>query len=436
VPDGEYVYSRSLVIGVIESMSARRVHETGNPSVAGDEHLGLLLRTLAQVAISVDLQPTLRILLDSLNELVPFDAGGIFVNEPGREIVRARATRGYASDLEMPGDTGIVGDVMRIGEPRLLPDVSIDATYLAARPSTAAQLTVPLISARSVLGAISLESDRASAFDEHDLALVSLFAQQATVVIERSILHEQSLRQSRLDREIEIAAEILRGMTPAVAPALSGLQVFGRSLLAESVGGDAFDFVSYPDSQIGLSIADAKGKGLPAALLAVAHRAMLHSLVGVELRLRATFSRISDLLARSLPAGNFVTTFYGILDIPERRMVYANAGHPPPLIVRVNGTIDSLAVTGPALGFPRAAPMREGYAAFERGDGLVLFTDGVTDVGPSPDAFFDATGVAQTVRALWEHTATDVCNGLLDEVTRRAGGNVPDDATVVVAKFE
>jgi hypothetical protein len=109
-------------------------------------------------------------------------------------------------------------------------------------------------------------------------------------------------------------------LTPAIARELCGLQVFGRSLLAASVGGDAFDFIPYPDSQIGLSIADAKGKGLPAAPLAVAHRAMLHSLVGVEFRLRATFSPISDLLARSLPAGNAITTFYGIVDIPEGRV--------------------------------------------------------------------------------------------------------------------
>jgi sigma-B regulation protein RsbU (phosphoserine phosphatase) len=159
-----------------------------------------------------------------------------------------------------------------------------------------------------------------------------------------------------------------------------GVAVFGRSLTAESVGGDAFDFVPYPDSQLGMSIADAKGKGLPGALLAVAHRAMLHALVSMELRLRATFSRISDLLARSLPSGNVVTAFYGIVDITQRRMVYANAGHPRPLLVRANGQIEPLAATGAALGFPQLTPMREAYAVFGSGDGLVLFTDGVTDV--------------------------------------------------------
>jgi sigma-B regulation protein RsbU (phosphoserine phosphatase) len=401
-----------------------------------DKRLNLLLSTLAHVALSVELQPTLQILLDSLQTLVPFDAGGIFVRDVERDAVRAHAARGYPGDLERPTAEGLVREVIRTGQPRLVRDVRRDTMPSALRASTAAQLTVPLASPRGILGAISLESDRVSAFDDQDVSLVTLFAQQATVVIERALLHEQLTRQSRLRREIEIAGEILKGLTPAVAPALPGVQVFGRSLTAESVGGDAYDFIPYPENQFGLSIADAKGKGLPAALLAVAHRAMLHALISVELRLRATFGRISDILARSLPAGNFVTAFYGIVDITERRMVYANAGHLPPLVVRKNGAVESLAVTGPALGFPHVAPMREAYAVFGPGDGLVLFTDGVTEAGPSPDEFFEVAGVEATVRTLWTRDAEAVGSGLLDEAVRHGGGVLSDDATVVVMKFD
>lgn len=239
-----------------------------------------------------------------------------------------------------------------------------------------------------------------------------------------------------LRRDIEIAGEILRGLTPVAVPALLGVQIVGRSLTAESVGGDAYDFIPYPEHQVGLSIADAKGKGLPAALLAVAHRAMLHALVSMELRLRATFGRMSDLLARSLPAGNFVTAFYGIVDITERRMVYANAGHLPPLVVRKNGTVELLEVTGAALEFPHVAPISEAYAVFGPGDGLVLFTDGVTQAGPSPEEFFDVSGVEATARTLWTGDAEAVVTGLLDEVVRREGGVLSDDATVVVMKFD
>jgi phosphoserine phosphatase RsbU/P len=116
-------------------------------------------------------------------------------------------------------------------------------------------------------------------------------------------------------------------------------------------------------------------------------------------------------------------------------MVYSNAGHPPPVVVRASGGIEPLAVTAPALGLPQGVPVREAYVVFAPGDGLVLFTDGVTEVGPSPDEFFDVEGVEATVRQLWACDAAAVCDGLLEAVVQRAGGSLPDDATVVVAKF-
>ena len=404
--------------------------------MANDDRLSLLLQTLAQVAISVDLQPTLTILLESLHQLVPFDAGGIFVRETGRAVVRAQATRAYPPALEMPTTAGLVGEVLRTGQSRLVRDVTQEPTYVAIRPSTSAQLTVPLASPRGILGAIVLESDSPSAFDDQDLALVTLFGQQATIVLERALLHEQLMRQSRLDRDMDIARDILKGLSPESAPMFTGMSVFARSVTAETVGGDAFDFIPYPESQVGISISDAKGKGLPGALLAVAHRAMLHALVSVELRLRSTFSRVSDLLARSMPPGNFITSFYGIVDVTERRLVYVNAGHPPPLVVRANGQTEPLPATGPPLGFPRFTPIREAYATFGSGDGLVLFTDGITEEGPSPDEFFEVAGVQACVGPLWDRSAADVCEGIFAEAGRRSGGGFTDDATVVIVKFD
>jgi phosphoserine phosphatase RsbU/P len=404
--------------------------------VPADDRLNLLLQTLAHVAISVELQPTLTILLDSLQQLVPFDAGGIFVREKQRDMVRAQATHEYPPDLEMPTAAGLAGEVIRTGQSRLVRDVRREPAYVAIRPSTCVQLTVPLSSPRGILGAIVLESDRPSAFDDQDLALVTLFGQQATIVLERAVLHEQLMRQSRLDRDMDIARDILKSLNPESAPRFTGMDVFGRSVTAETVGGDGFDFIPYPESQLGISISDAKGKGLPAALLAVAHHAMVHALVSVELRLRSTFSRVSDLLVRSLPPGNFITTFYGIIDITERRVIYVNAGHPPPLLVRANGHTEVLPATGPPLGFPRFSPIREAYATFGPGDGLVMYTDGITEAGPSPEEFFELAGVQACVGRLWSRRAQDVCQGLFDEAARRSGGAFVDDATIVVVKFD
>ena len=216
-----------------------------------DERLTLLLSTLARVAVSVELEPTLQILLDSLYALVPFDAGGILIRDVDSQVVRARAVRGFPADLHRPAAEGIVGTVMHTGSPRLVRDVRLEPHYVPLRRQTVSQLTVPLVSQRGVFGAISLEADRADAFTDDDLALTALFAQQATIVVERAVMHERLMRQSRIDREIEIARDILQSLTPAAVPEIRGCQVAGRSLTAERVGGDAFDFVRYPDAQLG-----------------------------------------------------------------------------------------------------------------------------------------------------------------------------------------
>ena len=88
--------------------------------MSGDQRLKLLLDTLAQVAVSVELQPTLEVLLNSLQTLVPFDAGGIFVYDADRHVVRVRVARGYPGRLqtERTADEGIVGEVIRNGQAR------------------------------------------------------------------------------------------------------------------------------------------------------------------------------------------------------------------------------------------------------------------------------------------------------------------------------
>jgi GAF domain-containing protein len=129
----------------------------------------------------------------------------------------------------------VVAVETRTGQSRLVRDVRRESTYVAIRPSTCVQLTVPLSSPRGILGAIVLESDRPTAFDDQDLALVTLFGQQATIVLERAVLHEQLMRQSRLDRDMDIARDILKSLDPESAPMFTGMDVFGQS---ETAGGE------------------------------------------------------------------------------------------------------------------------------------------------------------------------------------------------------
>jgi sigma-B regulation protein RsbU (phosphoserine phosphatase) len=204
-------------------------------------------------------------------------------------------------------------------------------------------------------------------------------------------------------------------LPPAQRPDVPGLQIGGRSLTAATVGGDAFDFILYPDAQLGLDL----GRGRQRVAGGPRGPGPSSDASCARQRRPATAGHLCPHQRsprRLSPTQHLHHHVLWDRRYPTRRIVYANAGHPPPLVLRADGRTETLVTTGPALGFPVSAPLGEAYADFGLGDGLVLFTDGVTDVGLSPDAFFDVTGVEAMARALWSHAPSRICEGLLDEV--------------------
>ena len=350
-------------------------------------------------------------------------------------MVRVRAARGTRKLLtERRADEGIVGEVIRSGRARRVDDVRRERTYLAVRPTTLAQLSVPLASPRGILGAIARQSDR-SRRPASDLTFATLFAQQAAITIQRVLLHEQLLRESRLSHEVAIAAEILKGLMPTTAPAYPGLQVFGRSRMAESVGGDVFDFIPYPDNELGCPSrrqrarppGGSDGRGAPRDAAGAGQRgATPAGDVRPDQRVagpRRTRTELRHGLLRN-------PRHHGAQDGVRKR----RPSTPARRAKRRHHRAAFRDRTG--AGVPHIAPMREGYAIFERGEGLVLYTDGVTDVGPSPEEFFEVAGLQSVIKRLWTRDAEAIGNGVIDEVARRGGNELHDDATVVVVKFD
>jgi sigma-B regulation protein RsbU (phosphoserine phosphatase) len=123
------------------------------------------------------------------------------------------------------------------------------------------------------------------------------------------------------------------------------------------------------------------GKGAPAALLASALRASLHSLARNELALRSVLNKANRFFHESSKDGMFATLFYAELDVKARRLIYINAGHPPALIVRASGDRASLSSSGLPLGIVERSHYLEEFAALEPGDVLAVYTDGLMEHG-------------------------------------------------------
>jgi sigma-B regulation protein RsbU (phosphoserine phosphatase) len=236
-------------------------------------------------------------------------------------------------------------------------------------------------------------------------------------------------------RDLEQAAEIQRRFLPAEAPAVPGLDLAGHNAPCRTVGGDYFDFFPYPNGRVAMVLGDVSGKGMPASLLMMSLQARVQVLIDEPEDLGAVLTRINRLTAANCPSNRFITFFMCLLDGATGELVFANAGHNPPLIVRADGNSEWLDAGGCVLG---VMPMMKYDAArncLGKGDVLVIFSDGVTDaLNPEGEDF----GEARLEAAVKEHR-TEPSSAILDAVNRAiaewaAGTPPPDDLTLLVAR--
>jgi sigma-B regulation protein RsbU (phosphoserine phosphatase) len=184
-----------------------------------------------------------------------------------------------------------------------------------------------------------------------------------------------------------------------------------------------------------LAIADVSGKGIPAALLMAGFRMSLLAEIRNEFAIRAVMRKVNLLLYESTERDRFVTAFYGLLDWRNGVLTFANAGHNPPLLLRADGTTESLIEGGVALGVLEDARYEERPVALGDGDILVLYTDGVSEAENEHNDQFGPERIEAIVRANPGHSARELTQDIVAAVLDWAGERGPnDDLTLLVVK--
>jgi sigma-B regulation protein RsbU (phosphoserine phosphatase) len=236
------------------------------------------------------------------------------------------------------------------------------------------------------------------------------------------------------DHELAVARRVMAELLPQHAPALPGFDVAGVHESSREVGGDYYEFIPLGDDRWGIAIADVVGKGVAAALLVAAVRASLFALVSHELAQRAILRRANRFFHESVERGKFVTLFYGVLDVSSRRLIYVNAGHVPPVILRCSGAVEQMEEGGVPLGLFEDPRYREGFASLAEGDVLALYTDGITEATNPADVPFGVEGLTSVLRRSRGCTADAMCTAVMRDVREYSGLQAQDDKTLVVLK--
>ena len=199
------------------------------------------------------------------------------------------------------------------------------------------------------------------------------------IIIEKVQLHEQVVEKNRLQTQLEIARQVQLDLLPAADPQIEGFDISAYVFPTEEVSGDYYDWVKMFDDQIGIVVADAVGKGIPAALLMAFLRASLRSSVQIGYAPHIAMSKVGNLLWDSVEDNQFITAIYGILDATNRTFVFSNAGHNPPLLIKPNGEYRFVEYGDLPLGMFFDSRYHQHFIRFEANQLMVLYTDGIVE---------------------------------------------------------
>jgi sigma-B regulation protein RsbU (phosphoserine phosphatase) len=241
------------------------------------------------------------------------------------------------------------------------------------------------------------------------------------------------LVDERLRGGLTEAARIQESLLMEEPPAFGGYDIAASSVPAEEVGGDFYDFQAFDDELLGFSIGDASGHGLPAALLVRDVVTGLRMGIEKDLKVNEVFARLNRVIHRSNLSSRFVSVFYGEIE-SGGNVVYVNAGHPPALLFSADRVLE-LVSGGTVIGPLPEVRYRNGLARLERGDVLVLCTDGILERRNRDGDFFGQERLQDVVREARAETAAAIVERVF-EAARRFGQrrDWDDDATLVVLK--
>jgi len=363
-------------------------------------------------------------------------ARGVLMTVEGEDLV-VQAARGEGFRI-----SSMVRDrVIKEKTSLLVRDARLDEAF-AGRQSIVQQqirsmLAVPLQTDDRVIGLIYLDSPHfVHEFTRDDLNLLTVMANVAAIRIEHTRLAEVEQAERVLARDLQQAAVIQQGLLPTCAPQVPGVDLAGYNAACRTVGGDYYDFITYPDGRVAMLVGDVAGKGMPAALLMSSLQARVQVLFDDPTNLAALVTRLNRIITTNCPSNRFISFFIAVLDPKSNELAYVNAGHNPPLLVRRDGSLQKLEGTGLILGILPIAQYEQQTCRLEPGDVVVLFSDGVTEATrPDIDEEFGEDRLAKTLAELSSQSAQSIIEGINQRVYDFTGGAPPaDDITLVVAK--
>ncbi|HEX5228642.1 MAG TPA: SpoIIE family protein phosphatase [Bryobacteraceae bacterium] len=292
-------------------------------------------------------------------------------------------------------------------------------------------------SLNNTVGVLYMDSRQAAAdLSAGNREILQTLALEASTILENARLLEEERAKQRLEEELEIARSIQTGLLPGELPATGWFRACGSSIASRQVGGDYFDVRPSNPDLYSCVIADVSGKGVSAALLAaLLQGAFVFASEGGG-RIEDLMSRVNRFLIERARGEKYATVVYCTVD-RNGELRWSNAGHPKPVLVRANGELERLESTGMPIGMLDIAMYEVKTAQLQRGDKIVLFSDGLSETANAQGEFFEKKALAEVLRANAGMNCTQLHAKLVEAVEDFSDASEQeDDITMLVLEYQ
>ncbi len=408
-------------------------------------NLNVILEVSKAMSSEIQLDNLLQVIVQKTVEAMNADLGSLFIYDESRNELWSRIAQklGQLEEIRFPIGVGIAGDVAQTrkganiadvyADPRFNPDFDRQTGY-----RTRSLLCLPMISSQGKLvGVIQvLNKKTGGKFDERDESLLAALGSHAAVALERAQLTEAYVEKQGMERALKEARDIQMSMLPKIFPPFPNrpeFDIYATIEPAKEVGGDFYDFALIDDHRLYFTIGDVAGKGVPASLFMAVTKTLIRATASRGKMPGEILKEVNTVLCCNNETCTFVTIFCGILNTKTGEVLYSDAGHNPPLLVRRGGKIGFLKKSGGiAVGVLEDAIFRTQQLQLQPGDSLFMYTDGVTEAMNEREEIFSDERLEGQITSLQDKAPREVITSIM-QTLRTFSRGVPqsDDITMM-----
>ncbi|MFV1966352.1 MAG: SpoIIE family protein phosphatase [Pirellulaceae bacterium] len=415
---------------------------SGTQLVATPEaKLNALIQIMQSLGKALSLDEVLPQVLESLFKIfVQADRGFIGLLDAGGTLIpRWTKLRRADSDDTIRVSRTIANSVMDTKEAILSADAASDVRFEMSQSIAdfriRSMMCAPLLDVdHTPMGILQIDTlDQRQRFQEEDLELLVSAASQASIAIVNARLHDETVANRMLERDVKLAIEVQRAFLPSRTPDIDGYEFYHYYQAANQIGGDYYDYVELPNGKLAVVVADVVGHGVAAAMLMAKLSAEARFCLASESSPAAGLTALNQRIC-GLSLHRFVTCVMAVLDTESHEATIVNAGHMAPLYRRANGQLEepSREGSGPPLGIIEDLKYDQVSVTIHPQESLTMYTDGLNETMNADGECFSIARIRKHVQDS-DGSPDSIGHTLLEDVLSYLGDRPQDDDMCLVS---